>query len=59
MPEASDTKPINLRISTKLHERLTAISEDRMVGMNKIVTKAIEKYLGELEGHDPLAPTHG
>jgi hypothetical protein len=30
-----------------------------MVGMNKIVTKAIEKYLGELEGHDPLAPTHG
>jgi predicted HicB family RNase H-like nuclease len=39
---------LHVRISKELHEKLAAAADERVVGVNLLVTKAIEFYLAHL-----------
>ena len=47
--ELKTRTPISNAIDTKLLEKLKSYSEETMIPMSKILDKAIEKYLNELE----------
>lgn len=48
-PPVAATKTLQVRMPASMHERLHAVAEERMVGAQLLVVKAIEKYLEGLE----------
>ena len=47
-------KTRRVSIPAVLFDRLEKVANDRLVGANLIVAKAVEKYLGELEQQSQL-----
>lgn len=54
---SADTTQISVRLAPELVQRLDALCEQRMIGRNLIVARAIARLVDELAAvDDPLAP---
>jgi metal-responsive CopG/Arc/MetJ family transcriptional regulator len=49
-----ETKQLSITLPESLHDRLEAVSAERLVGKSAIVQRAVEDLLAKLAGSDPL-----